>query len=303
MIVAWREFICCVLLFSTHRNICSYCVSYPFLTTSLPSEIFTSAVVFGIFGALVGTVYLKTVLQLKHWVHDIFHVHDDHGEEGEGSADAGKRTSTSTDTHDTDGEVTPLLVISNIKNKKRDSQPSVRAEPRFHERIAKFVQHYFCCVIPHEPSRAAASGVVAGAMVGVICMFVPHVMFWGEAQLQTLIDKGRTPLPVFGQEDEPTAALTALGYCMIDPDDSAAVRAGFGMGCSLIITIAKIVTTGLSLGTGIIGGHFWGPLFSGCAASHFLTDVTRLMDRTIGFGGGLAAYPCVTILCTMGSKS
>lgn len=126
-------------------------------------------------------------------------------------------------------------------------------------------------------------------------------MFWGEAQLQTLIDKGRTPLPIFGQEDEPTAALTALGYCMIDPDDSAAVREGFGMGCSFVITIAKIVTTGLSLGTGIIGGHFWGPLFSGCAASHFLTDLTRLLDRTTGFGGGLAAYPCVTILCTMGS--
>lgn len=289
------------MCYCTHREILCLEISYPFLTTSLPSEIFTSAVVFGIFGALVGTLYLKTVLQLKHWVHDIFHVHDDHGETDEGSADAEKRASV--EIHDTEGEVTPLLVIANIKNKKRVSQASPPAEPRFHERIAKFVQHYFCCVIPHEPSRAAASGVIAGGLVGVICMFVPHVMFWGEAQLQTLIDKGRTPLPVFGQEDEPTAALTAMGYCMIDADDSAAVRAGFGMGCSFVITIAKIVTTGLSLGTGIIGGHFWGPLFSGCAASHFLTDLTRLVDSTIGFGGSLAAYPCVTILCTMGSKS
>lgn len=119
----------------------------------------------------MGTVYLKTVLQLKHWVHDFFHAHhDDHDDESEADANAEKRAST--ETHDTEGEVTPLLVISNIKNKKRDSQVSPPVEPPFHERIAKAIQHYFCCVIPHEPTRAAAAGVVAGIMVGVICMFV-----------------------------------------------------------------------------------------------------------------------------------
>ena len=58
---------------------------------------------------------------------------------------------------------------------------------------------------------------------------------------------------------------------------------------------------GLSLGTGIIGGHFWGPLFVGCAASHLFTDVIGVLSEVFGFGGRLAAYPCVVILCTMGS--
>lgn len=81
-----------------------------------------------------------------------------------------------------------------------------------------------------------------------------------EAQLQSMIDKGRTPLPIFGREDEPTAALTAHALCWIDTDDPEAVKNGFGIGCSFLISFAKIVVTGLSLGTGIIGGHFWGGL-------------------------------------------
>jgi hypothetical protein len=86
-------------------------------------------------------------------------------------------------------------------------------------------------------------------------MFLPHVMFWGEAQLQTMIDKGRTPLPVFGQGDQPTAALVALGHCMVDQSQVS----GFSLQCSVAIILAKIFVTGLSLGTGIVGGHFWAP--------------------------------------------
>jgi hypothetical protein len=108
-------------------------------------------------------------------------------------------------------------------------------------------------------------------------------------------------LPIFGLGDEPTADLTALALCMIDPTDAAAVRAGYSMGCSALITIAKIVTTGLSLGTGIIGGHFWGPLFTGAAAAHFLTDLVKWLGLTYGLDTSLAAYPCVVILCTMAS--
>ena len=110
-------------------------------------------------------------------------------------------------------------------------------------------------MIPHEPSRAAATSALAGLAVGVTGMFLPHIMFWGEAQLQTMIDKGRTPLPIFGQEEESTAALAALGRCMADQSDNA----GFGIGCSMAIILAKIFVTGVSLGTGIVGGHFWAP--------------------------------------------
>ena len=46
---------------------------------------------------------------------------------------------------------------------------------------------------------------------------------------------------------------------------------------------------------------FWGPLFVGCVASHFFPDLVKIFDDRFGFGGGLATYPCVVILCTMGS--
>jgi len=36
----------------------------------------------------------------------------------------------------------------------------------------------------------------------------------------------------------------------------------FSVQCSAIFVITKILVIGLSLGTGIIGGHFWGKLIS-----------------------------------------
>jgi hypothetical protein len=70
----------------------------------------------------------------------------------------------------------------------------------------------------------------------------------------------------------------------------------------LLISVAKSVAIGLSLGTGIVGGHFWGPLFVGCSASHLLTDLVNMFaDNFGGYGRRLAEYPCVVILCTMGS--
>jgi hypothetical protein len=247
-------------------------------------------------------------------VHDLFHeVHDDHDDHHD-------HHETSHIYEDADSgvsETEPLVSFF-----KTHGVTPKRAKSRD---IVSTLRKYCCCVIPEEATRAAVAGTLAGAAVGIIGMFVPHVMFWGEAQLQNLIDKGRTPLPVFGTADEPTAGLVALGRCMIDPTDGASVRAGFckslhdegnlllvrvthffisyvlvAVGCSALITVAKIATTGLSLGTGIIGGHFWGPLFAGCAASHWLTDVVRWVESRFGLETGLASYPCVVILCTMG---
>jgi H+/Cl- antiporter ClcA len=92
-------------------------------------------------------------------------------------------------------------------------------------------------------------GTLAGIVVGITGIFLPQVMFWGEAQLQTMIDQGRTPLPIF-QDDGPIASLAAKAYCMVDQDDDS----GFSLGCSVAIILAKIWVTGLSLGTGIVGG-------------------------------------------------
>jgi H+/Cl- antiporter ClcA len=228
---------------------------YPFLNSSLPSEIFTSAIFYGLFGAGLGIFYIKVVLYLKHFVHDMFHEHhDDHDDHDDDHDD-----------HDDDvhaehakggrnpEEEVPLVDHSDFKTKMQQQQQPISALKRLKSLI--------CFAIPHEPSRAGISGALAGLAVGVTGMFIPHVMFWGEAQLQNLIDKGRTPLPVFGHGDEPTADLIALGYCMMDEGSTGDAREGFSLGCAATITLAKIFVTGLSLGTGIVGGHFWVRLF------------------------------------------
>jgi hypothetical protein len=115
--------------------------------------------------------------------------------------------------------------------------------------------------------------------------------------VKTIIDRGKTPLPVLSNDS--TSAMTAYGFCLINPNDSTAD--GFGIGCAALITVSKILTIAFSLSTGIVGGQFWGPLFVGCAASHFFTDFMAICSKVFGFGEILSAYPCVAILCIMGS--
>jgi len=274
----------------TNNDVTGY-YKYPFLTATLPSEIFTSAIAYGFFGAFVGVCYAQGCKKLKGLVHDWFHAPHDH--DGPEPSPGDKQSQFESNEDGGMGEKKPLLGHKLLEIEK--SSVSDQAVGPAHR-----LKGCFCLVIAHEPYRAAAAGALAGALVGVIGIFVPHVMFWGEAQLQTLIDRGRTPLPVFGTGDEPTAGLTALGYCIIDHTDPHGYQ-NFGVMCSFLIGAAKVVVTGLSLGTGIIGGHFWGPLFTGCAASHFLVEGVKEMSTRFGMGGALAAYPCVAILCTMGS--
>jgi hypothetical protein len=89
---------------------------------------------------------------------------------------------------------------------------------------------------------------------------------------------------------------------MVDSSDKQAVTDGFSLGCSALIAIGKIWATGVSLGTGIVAGQFWGPLFTGCAAAHFFTALVDWTQSHLGFGGWLAAHPCIAILCIMGSS-
>jgi len=258
--------------------------SYPFLTATLPSEIFTNAIIYGLFGAGVGIIYANGVKFFKGSVHDWFHA--SHDDLGRGEADAeGPAPAVSAP------EQKPLLPKGKKHKGKRRNKHTCK------ERLHSI----FCLTIPDEKVRATVAGTLAGAITGVICMFVPHCLFWGEDQLQSLIDKGRTPLPVFGRDSEPTAGLTHWGLCMIDPNDLEAIQAGFTVKCSALISIAKIVVTGLSIGTGVIGGHFWGPLFVGCCASHLFTDICSVVTAWTGVDLGLASYPCVAILCVMGS--
>ena len=270
----------------TGNNITGY-YQYPFLTNTLPSQMFSTAIVIGLVGGGLGICYAKGVMALKKYVHDLFHHHEpeagEHAHEKEPTLHQGNR-----------GEATPL-VGGGTQNAEEKEQPGVlQSFAALSNRISSFG-------IKHEPTRMAVVGCLAGFVTGVICMFIPHILFWGEQQLQSLINKGRTPLPVFGRGNSPTADLTAYGFCMVDPSNPVEVSQGYSIGCEAVITVAKIFVTGLCLGTGIVGGHFWGPLFVAVIASHFFTDVVNIITNYIGFGHILIAYPCVTILCFMGS--
>ena len=93
--------------------------------------------------------------------------------------------------------------------------------------------------------------------------------------------------------------ITAYGYCMIDPEDEISISHGFGIGCAGILFIGKILVIGLSLGTGIIGGQFWGPLFVGCIFAQFFSGLVSYLPHNIG--NVEFQYPCVAILCIMGA--
>lgn len=264
---------------------------YPFLNSSLPSSIFTCAIFYGLYGLVVGVLYAKGAKICKNAVHDWFHV--PHSEENDviDNDDAAVSTvPTSTDLSIDRGSAESMPLISHKSKKKRKH----REKPS----LMKCLKMYFCLVIRDEPKRAAAAGAVAGALVGIIAILLPHTLFWGEAQLQNLINRGTSPLPIFSKKGEVTEAMTAYAFCLQDEDS---IKEGFSMGCSALIAIAKTVVIGLSLGTGIIGGHFWGPLYVGCAASHLLIGVVEWLNASYGFPLGLVTHPCVVILCTMGA--
>lgn len=248
---------------------------------SLPSSIFIYAVVYGFYGCLIGTIYTFGTKWIKTAVHDWFQAPPDEEQHETSILEVDEL-----DVPIGGGESMPLVAKHGVKKAEIQQR-----------NILGCLRNYFHFVIPYEPTRAAVAGTIAGALCGVIGIFLPHTLFWGEAQLQNLIDKGRTSLPIFGDFSE----LTVYALCMINPDDPLAVRAGFGIECSALIAVAKTVTIGLSLGTGIIGGHFWGPLFAGCASALFFSDAVALFANRFGFGFGLTAHPCVVILCTMGA--
>jgi Voltage gated chloride channel len=269
--------------------------TYPLLEETLPSTIFGYAIIYGLYGCAVGILYVEMVKFMKKAVHGWFNAGIDHDKELPGPT----TTTLNVDRNDKSvSERTPLI----RQQERPTGDVQIKATEESLPKSTPAFRRIFCCYIKNEPTRAAVAGMCAGAMVGVIGIFVPHALFFGEGQLQSLIDGGRTPLPIFtNSEDNPVRDLTHLSYCLVDPNDTEAMKNGYGASCSLILALARTITTGLSLGTGIIGGQFWGPLCVGCSAAHFFSAAFTNISERYGFGSELAAYPCIAILCTMAS--
>lgn len=134
--------------------------NYPFLTSTLPSRIFWVAIVYGIVGALVGMFYTKGVIFLKTFTHDLWHYHEDHHD----------------DHHEEDEDSKFSLNIESV--------PLTGKKRVLKKKGKSCLQKITSCHIKNEPFRATIVGVLAGAITGVICMFLPILLFWGEAQLQ-----------------------------------------------------------------------------------------------------------------------
>lgn len=260
--------------------------SYPTLRSRLPSDIFFLAILYGLVGCLSGQVYVKACVYVKTKTHDWFHSHDEHSH-GHGKNHNHKKK----ETHKLNG-------ASDGKHNENEG---------FFDKVVLFLQKSPTFVIKHEPRRAAVVGIIAGALVGVISMFLPHNLFWGEAQLQTLLDSGKSRLPVIGGSNENTSDMIAYGYCL--PNHLG--DEGFTISCSILIVITKMIVIGLSLGTGIVGGHFWGPLYVGAASANVYTSVLRAVSEVVyerygdsvlgGMLNYLTEYPTLALICMMGS--
>ena len=197
-------------------------LQFPALKMNLASQPFAHSIVFGFVGASIGALYLIGTQRLRC----LAAAHCDY--------------SQGSNEHEKDER------LDSVNERTRNCSLSSQAT----------------FMTLSKPIRAAFSAMIVSAVVGVVGMFFPHVLFSGQAQLQTLIDEGRTPLPVFGRSDDPTVDLLAFARCTVPHhDDDASINVS--LGCSAAIAMFKIFVTGLSLGTGIIGGHFWGPLVAG----------------------------------------
>jgi len=142
---------------------------YPFLEETLPTKIFWCVIIYGIVGSLVGVIYAKGLLWLKHWVHEWFHAPHNHHHDDDSQ---GYRYS-----HINHGDAYQL---------ENSFQEYLGQDVKKNENCCTWVQrgvkHFFG--IEHEPTRAAVAGILVGILVGLNCMLLPHNLFWGEAQLQ-----------------------------------------------------------------------------------------------------------------------
>ncbi len=108
-----------------------------------------------------------------------------------------------------------------------------------------------------KPGGRAARGAAArlalrvatGALIGAIGVYFPHSLFWGDEQLQSIIDDGKTPLKWVWR----SAALDEFAWTKSEGQRITHTGA-------LGLAAAKILAIALSLGGGFPGGIIY-PLF------------------------------------------
>ena len=123
-----------------------------------------------------------------------------------------------------------------------------------------------------------------GIVVSMVCLVLPHCFSWGEAQLQNLFDNGTSELPFFGKGSN---LLSPYATCMPNKE-------GLSIGCLIAIPIARTFIVGLTLGTGIRCGHFWGPIFGGAAVGQVTVHLLGLVGFNLPYAG-------LFLMCTMAS--
>jgi hypothetical protein len=101
--------------------------NYPFLTTTLPSHIFTTAVIYEVLGSGLGVTYAECVVNVERFVHNLFHDHHHKKKERDDArADGGDETERSNG-NEVVGiahgeEAIPLVVHSKLKAHRTDSE-------------------------------------------------------------------------------------------------------------------------------------------------------------------------------------
>ena len=172
------------------------------------------------------------------------------------------------------------------------------------KRVKKISRSIYENFFPKKsPISKSLYNMLIAAIVGVVCAKFPGTMFWGEGQLQTVIDMGKTELPIFvgegggggggggksGKAAGGTTTGSGVGTTIWDPvcltNDAWSTSS-----CSLLYALTKTLTTALSLSTSLPGGHFWSPLF-----------IAVNVVNAVGERGGFEGYETVVVICAMGA--
>lgn len=138
---------------------------YPIFTDILPNHVFYVAILYGLLGGALGMLYAKGCLKIRMSIYDLFRFRD-HSEENIVEDKSNSETFSLEYEHGSE-DSTHLNEKESIAKSEKKSLV---------DKISSFS-------MKNEPLRASLIGIVAGAVVGVICMFYPQNLFWGKMVL------------------------------------------------------------------------------------------------------------------------